>query len=262
MSLFRVFLLFLCLSLFTFEARAWGVLGHRTIARIAENHLTPKARREIATLLAGETLPLVSTFPDEIRPYPTFKYTAPWHYLDTTPRLPYAQYVATIDTMKQPNAYLAIQQMQRQLQDRGQPAADRLFALKFLVHLVGDVHQPMHAGHADDQGGNKVLVKFQGKDLNLHSLWDSALLDYEGMTYTELAATYDHASPAQVREWQQAPAATWLFESYQLSEPLYAEAAQNPAFDYAYYPAHAALLHQRLLEAGIRLAGLLNQVFA
>ncbi len=170
MSFFRLSVLFLCLSLFTLEARAWGVVGHRVIARITENHLTPKAKREIAALLAGETLPLVSTYPDEIRPYPAFKYTAPWHYLDTTPRLPYAQYVAILDTMKQANAYLAIQQMQRRLQDRSQPVADRLFALKFLVHLVGDVHQPMHAGHADDQGGNRVLVKFQGKDLNLHSL--------------------------------------------------------------------------------------------
>jgi hypothetical protein len=151
--------------------------------------------------------------------------------------------------------------MQQQLKDLTKSPGDRVFALKFIVHLVGDVHQPMHAGHADDQGGNKVLVKFQGKDLNLHSLWDSALLDYEGMTYAELAQTYDTASPSQVRQWQQDPAATWLFESYQLSEPLYAEAAQNATFDFRYYPAHAALLHQRVLQAGIRLAGGLNQVF-
>ena len=260
--MFRNCLTLLLAGFVIFNAQAWGVLGHRTVARIAENHLTPKAKREVATLLADETLPLVSTFPDEIRPYSAFRYTAPWHYLDTTPKLPYPQYVSTIDTMKQANAYRAIQQMRQQLQNAGKPRADRLFALKFLVHLVGDIHQPMHAGHADDQGGNKVLVKFQGKDLNLHSLWDSTLLDYEGLTYPELAQAYDHASPAQVREWQQTPVATWLFESYQLSEPLYAEAAQNSSFDYTYYPTHAALLHQRILQAGIRLAGLLNQIFA
>jgi hypothetical protein len=106
-----------------------------------------------------------------------------------------------------------------------------------------------------------VLVKFQGKDLNLYTLWDSALLDYEGQTYAELAQAYDAASPIQVRQWQQAPAATWLFESYQLSESLYAEVAQNLTFDFRYYPTHAAMLHQRVLQAGIRLAGVLNQLF-
>jgi hypothetical protein len=258
--MFKSFLVVALLGVAPLSGQAWGVLGHRTIGRIAENHLTAKAKREIAALLGTETLPLVSTFADEIRPYPEFKYTAPWHYLDTTPKLPYAQYVSTIDAITEPNAYLALRQMQQQLKDPTKSPADRVFALKFIVHLVGDVHQPMHAGHADDQGGNKVLVKFQGKDLNLHSLWDSALLDYEGMTYAELAQAYDHASPSQVRQWQQDPAATWLFESYQLSEPLYAEAAQNATFDFRYYPAHAALLHQRVLQAGIRLAGVLNQV--
>ena len=258
--MFRKFLVLASLSLLPVGARAWGVVGHRAIARIAENHLTDKARREVAALLGPETLPLVSTFPDEIRADPAYKYTAPWHYLDTTPNLPYAQYVAAIDTMKQPNAYLALQQMMAQLKDPARSKEDRLFALKFVVHLVGDVHQPMHAGHSEDQGGNKVAVKFLGKDQNLHSLWDSGLIDYEGFTYTELAQADDHASKAQIQQWQRDPPATWLFESYQLSEPLYAEAAQNPAFDYRYYPAHTAVLNQRLLQAGIRLAGVLNQL--
>lgn len=258
--MFRKYLAFIGLSLLPFSLRAWGVLGHRTVARIAENHLTPKARRAVAALLGSEILPLVSTFADEIRPYPEYKYTAPWHYLDTTPNLPYAEYVANITALPGPTAYSAFEQMRQQLQDPARPPAERVFALKFIVHLAGDMHQPMHAGHAEDQGGNKVAVKFQGKDLNLHSLWDSALLDYQGLTYPELAQAYDHASPAQIRQWQQAPAATWLFESYQLCEPLYLEAAQNPDFDFRYYPAHAALLQQRLLQAGIRLAGVLNEL--
>lgn len=258
--MFRKYLTLGCLALLPFNLRAWGVVGHRAIGRIAENHLTGKAKRAVAALLGPETLPLVSTYPDEIRPDPAYKYTAPWHYLDTTPRLPYAQYVATIDTIQGPNAYRALQQMVAQLKDPAKSQEDRAFALKFIVHLVGDVHQPMHAGHSADQGGNKVAVKFLGKDQNLHSLWDSGLLDYEGLPYPELARVHDHASKAQVRQWQRAPMATWLFESYQLSEPLYAEAAQNPAFDYRYFPAHSVLLEQRLLQAGIRLAGLLNQI--
>ena len=259
--MFRKYLALACLSLLPFSLRAWGVVGHRAIARIAENHLSAKAKRAVAALLGPETLPLVSTYPDEIRSDPAYKYTAPWHYLDTTPGLPYVQYVATIDTIQGPNSYRALQQMIAQLKDARQPKEDRVFALKFIVHLVGDVHQPMHAGHSADQGGNKVAVKFLGRDQNLHSLWDSGLIDYEGLTYNELAQADDHASKAQIQQWQHEPLATWLFESYQLCEPLYAEAAQNPAFDYRYFPAHSVLLEQRLLQAGIRLAGVLNQAF-
>ncbi|TPG66376.1 S1/P1 nuclease [Hymenobacter nivis] len=259
--MFRKYLAVACLSLLPFSLRAWGVVGHRAIGRIAENHLTDKAKREVVALLGPETLPLVSTYPDEIRSDPAYKYTAPWHYLDTTHNLPYAQYVATIDTIKEPNAYLALQQMIAQLKDPSKSKADRVFALKFIVHLVGDVHQPMHAGHSEDQGGNKVAVKFLGRDQNLHSLWDSGLIDYEGLSYPELAQAHDHASKAQIQQWQRDPMATWLFESYQLSEPLYAEAAQNSTFDYRYFPVHAVQLDQRLLQAGIRLAGVLNQIF-
>ncbi|HEX8327373.1 MAG TPA: S1/P1 nuclease [Hymenobacter sp.] len=259
--MFRKHLVAAALLLLPLGAQAWGVLGHRTVARIAENHLTAKAKRGVAALLGPEILPLVSTYADEVRSYPDFKYTAPWHYLDTTPKLPFAQYADTIAALKGPTAYSALLQMMMQAKDPAKTKEERLFALKFIVHIVGDVHQPMHAGHADDSGGNKVAVKFQGKDLNLHSLWDGALLDYQGKTYTELAAAYDHATPAQIRQWQQDAPAVWLFESYQLCEPLYAEAAQNPAFDYRYYPAHAVMLEQRLLQAGIRLAGVLNQLF-
>ncbi|MVN78839.1 hypothetical protein GO988_21115 [Hymenobacter sp. HMF4947] len=95
----------------------------------------------------------------------------------------------------------------------------------------------------------------------MHSLWDSALIDYQGLTYLELAQACDHASVAQTKQWQHDAVATWLFESYQLSAPLYTEAAQNPALDFRYYPAHAPMLQQRLLQAGIRLAGILNQLF-
>jgi hypothetical protein len=100
--MFKSFLVVALLGVAPLSGHAWGVLGHRTIGRIPENHLTAKAKREVAALLGTETLPLVSTFADEIRPYPEFKYTAPWHYLDTTPKLPYAQYVSTIDAIRSP----------------------------------------------------------------------------------------------------------------------------------------------------------------
>ncbi len=250
--------LLLCLP---FHLFAWGVVGHRAIGKIAENHLTSKARKAVAQLLGHETLALVSTFPDEIRPYPAFAYTSPWHYVNTVVGLPQDQYISQLQTQPQPNAYTALLAQIKVLKDPAATHDQRVFALKFVVHLVGDVHQPLHTGTAETRGGNKILVKFRGKETNLHGLWDSGLIDYTGLTYLELAQTVDHADRAQVRRWQRDAPAQWLFESYQLSQPLATEAEQTPDLDYRYYPKYAAVLEQRLLQAGIRLAGVLNSVF-
>ncbi|MVN78838.1 hypothetical protein GO988_21110 [Hymenobacter sp. HMF4947] len=161
----RKYLALAWLSLLPLGVHAWGVVGHRAVARIAENHLTPKARREIAALLGTETLPLVSTFPDEIRPYAEYKYTSPWHYINTAPGLSGAQYTAAITAMTEPNAYAALQQMMQQVKDPAKSKEERVFALKFIVHIVGDMHQPLHASQSGVQGGNQVAVKLQGKDL-------------------------------------------------------------------------------------------------
>ncbi|MDF7813987.1 S1/P1 nuclease [Hymenobacter sp. YC55] len=245
-----------------FAGFAWGVVGHRAIGKVADNHLNGKARREITRLLGHETLALVSTYPDEIRPYPDFAYTSPWHYVNTAVGLTQPQYESQLKSITEPTAYNSLLTQIKTLRDPAATREQKVFALKFVVHIIGDVHQPLHTGTAETRGGNKILVKFRGKDTNLHGLWDSGLIDYTGLTYLELAATVDHADRTQIRQWQQDEPATWLYESYQLSQPLAVEAQQQPELDYRYYPKYAAVMEQRLLQAGIRLAGVLNDVFS
>jgi hypothetical protein len=131
------------------------------------------------------------------------------------------------------------------------------------VHIVGDMHQPMHTGRAEDKGGNDIKLTYRGKDTNLHSLWDSGLIDYQGLTYTEMGQQYDAAVPTPlVKTWQaSADPAEWLFESYTIATRLYAESAQKPDLDFHYYPAHADAMKQRIQQAGIRLAAVLNEAF-
>ena len=262
---FALLLLFLCLP---FSGRAWGVLGHRAVARIAENHLSATARREIARLLGSETLPLVSTWPDEVRSDPQFNSTAPWHYLNVPVGLDFAAFALQLNNpaLAAPaaptNAYTALLQVRKDLKDPQKTTEEKRMALKFLVHLVGDVHQPLHVGHAEDKGGNDIKVSWRSKDeTNLHSVWDGALVEYSGLSYTEMAAAYDHATPAQVRQWQKNDMTTWLFESYQLCPPAYAAAA-NPKLDWHFYPAFGPTVEQQILKAGIRLAGVLNETFS
>ena len=254
-------LVFLCAP---FSLLAWGVIGHRAVARIAENHLSSAARRKVAHVLGTETLPLVSTWPDEIRSAPRYSSTAPWHYLNVASGLDFPAFAAQLTaTPAAPptNAYTALQQVRQDLKDPTKTADEKLFALKFLVHLVGDVHQPLHVGHGEDRGGNSILVSWRGHDTNLHSIWDGDLVEYPGFTYSEMAVAYDHATRAQIKQWQQDDIATWLFESYQLCTPVYAAAATSPKFDYRFYPAFGPTIEQRILKAGIRLAGVLNEVF-
>ncbi|MBO0357851.1 S1/P1 nuclease [Hymenobacter sp. BT186] len=239
---------------------AWGVDGHRAVGKIAEQHLSRKARREVQKLLGTETLTLVSTWPDEIRYYPEYKDTAPWHYVNTPSGLTHDQYIQQLKAQTEPNAYNVLQTKLLELKDTSKSQAERLAALKFVVHIVGDAHQPLHAGHAEDKGGNDIKLKYRGKDTNLHSLWDSGLLDYQGLTYTEMATQYNqHLPHQQVREWQKAMPEQWFWESYQASEQIYKDVPTDGDVDYKYYPAHSELMKQRIEQAGVRLAELLNK---
>jgi hypothetical protein len=242
---------------------AWGVDGHRAVGLIASHHLTEKARRQVGALLGTQTLALVSTQPDEMRYLPEFKETAPWHYVNTALGLGHDQYLQAVKGQANPNAYNVLLTKIKEMRDPAKTPAQRAEALIFVVHIVGDIHQPMHTGRAEDKGGNDIKLTYRGKDTNLHSLWDSGLLDYQGLTYTEMGQQYDAAVPAPLAKTWQASTdpAEWLFESYTAATQLYAEAAQNPNPDYRYYPAHADLMKQRIQQAGVRLAAVLNEAF-
>ena len=241
---------------------AWGAEGHRAVGNIAERYLTDNARKNLTAILGSQSLTLISTLPDEMRYLPQFKETAPWHYVNTAAGLGHDQYVAAVKSQTAPNAYTALLAQLAIAKDPRKSPDERKQALYFVVHLVGDIHQPMHTGHAEDKGGNDIKMTYRGKDTNLHSLWDSGLIDYLGLTYTEMGQQYSVLPDQQRKQWQATTdPGEWLWESYQESGRLYDEAAQNPNPDYTYFPAHADLLKRRIQQGGVRLAALLNEAF-
>ena len=254
--IFPIGVIALCISLIS-----WGVVGHRAIGQIAENHLTPKAQLAVKELLGSESLAMVSTYPDEIRSYQQYGYTAPWHYVNVPQDLNYEQFSKALTSLEKPNIHKAIFNCIADLKNTAKSKEEKVFALKFLVHLVGDLHQPMHTGKSEDSGGNGIKVKLNRKETNLHGLWDSGLIDYAGMSYLELAKSCDNISKEVIKDWQKDTVEKWAFESYEMSKQLYAESAQNPDFDYTYYPKHADFVKKRLAQAGIRLAGVLNEIY-
>lgn len=245
----------------SFMLISWGVVGHRAIGKIAENHLTPKAKAAVEKLLGTESLAMVSTYPDEIRSYQQYAYTAPWHYVNVPQGLSYEEFSKALKSTEKPNVYKALLNCVSDLKDPAKTKEEKVFALKFLVHLVGDLHQPMHTGRSEDSGGNGIKVKLMRKESNLHGLWDSGLIDYAGMTYNELAKSCDNVSAQESKQWQKDDVVKWTYESYELSKQLYEEAAQNPEFDYSYYPKHADIVKKRIAQAGLRLAGILNEIY-
>lgn len=242
---------------------SWGVTGHRTVGRIAQNHLTPKALAGVRDLLGDASLADVSTWPDEIVREPEYRHTAPWHYINLPLGLNYDQFKDRVENMLESNVYSALGRQMQLITDKTVPKEKKVEALKFIVHFVGDLHQPMHVSRAEDKGGNTIQLNYEGQGTNLHSVWDTRLIRHSGMDDEQLAAKYDHPTAAQVRQWQSDPVVEWMWESYEISSKLYAEVdtMKSRSIGQAYYDEHWATITQRLEQAGVRLAGLLNVLF-
>jgi hypothetical protein len=255
------------LSLFALVLSAalvsWGVTGHRSIGKIAEIHLIPQAKAAVRELIGDTTLADVSTWADEVRGQPAYRSTGPWHYINLPLGLSRTDFETTVKGMTQENVYSALQQQERILGSTASTRTQKVEALKYIVHFVGDLHQPMHVSREEDKGGNTIQVNYAGVGTNLHALWDSKLLDHLGLDDQQMAAKYDHATPAEIKQWQNEPVMEWIWESYQASSKLYAEvdAMKSRSIDDSYYDAHIAIVQDRIEKAGIRLAGVLNDIF-
>jgi len=248
-------LLFICIS--------WGVTGHKTVADIAGNHLTPKAKAAVAELLGSQSMADVASWADEVRSTPEYKSTGPEHFINVPLGLTHDQFTEQVMKMPEDNAYKALESYADVLYDTKSTKEQKTTALKFIIHIVGDMHQPMHVSRAEDKDGNTIQVRYDGKGTNLHSLWDSKLLEHGGLNDVQLTEQYDQLSSGQIAQWQKTPVLDWAWESYQISTQLYeaVEKANGNVIDDAYYSKYMPIIQQRLARAGIRLAGLLNEIF-
>lgn len=248
---------------FAAEAAAWGAHGHKVVARIAESTMSPAARGKAAALLDGGSIVDVASWADSVRR--DRKETAPLHYVnfDADATAPTPTDLADADG----NVYVGILGYSDRLADATLPPEDRAEALKFLVHFVGDLHQPLHCGRGDDLGGNKVRVKFRGENYNLHSTWDSAILgivpDTDEQRAARLLAQADPADRVRIRSSFDVTA--WIAESRAIvSERAYdlpqAAPDAEPDLGDAYAAENLPVAERRLLQAGIRLGALLDVV--
>ena len=238
----------------------WGRDGHRIIGQIAEQFLTPNARAAVLDLLGDESLADVSTWADQVRSTPAYRWTAPMHYVNSPPDS--EGYEAERDCADGCCVVGAIEHYADVLGDKQAPRPDRIEALKMLVHFVGDVHRPLHAGYGVDRGGNDVKVRFFNNDTNLHSLWDSGLIRRTQKSWTEYAAELHKRESIKTRAVVNLDPATWAAESFNLAESNAYAIPGDGELGQEYFEKNIPVVEQRLGIAGVRLAGLLNEMFA
>lgn len=257
----KIFLLLLCVGSFASTNNDsdffWGQTGHRVVGEIAEQNLSNKARRNIEKILGSEGLAMVSTFADDIksdRQYDDFK---PWHYINFEDDETYE------GSTKNPKGDLiiGIKKCKEVITDPKSSAEDKTFYLKMLVHLVGDLHQPLHVGRGSDRGGNDIKVSWFGRKTNLHAVWDSRMLESFGMTYSELSTNLNKFSKAQITSIQQGTPEEWAKEIRVMTQEVYQSAQQDEKLSYRYNYDHIETLKSQLQKGGLRLAKVLNDLF-
>ncbi|MEP1448691.1 MAG: S1/P1 nuclease [Paraglaciecola sp.] len=242
----------------SFQALSWGQIGHRVTGAIAEQYLTPQAQLAIEQLLVNEDLAEASTYADEMRADPSefWQKTAnPWHYVDVYAGKTYSD----VAPPPEGNAVTALELFTNQLKSKQTSIAKKQLALRFIVHIIGDLHQPFHAGNGLDRGGNDVKLKFFWEDSNLHRVWDSGLIDRQQLSYTEWSNILSRKiSEQQIQDWKELDPKVWIAESAKLRATLYPE-KDKLSWDYQFQ--NLPIVKQRLQMAGVRIAAYLNSVF-
>jgi hypothetical protein len=241
----------------------WGVTGHRVVGEIAQNHLSGKAKKELKKLIGRETLAQWANWPDFIKSDTTGTWTAAskWHYVNVQGNLSKEEFMSKLQSLSGENLYTQIKAMVAQLKDKSLPQEKRQIALRFLIHFVGDLHQPLHVGREEDQGGNKISVNWFDKQTNLHSVWDNSLVEFQQYSYTEYAAVLDIATTEEVQAWQQSSLEDWFYDSYTLANKVYASVPVDGKLGYKYNYIFQQDLDRQLLKGGVRLAKMINDVF-
>ena len=242
-------------------AFGWGPEGHNLVARLAAAHLTPAAAARVAEILGpGTTMASISSWPDQIRrERPT---TGPWHYVDIPIDKPHLDMAR--DCPKGDCVIARIAEFEKVVVDPAATAVQRREALMFLVHFVGDMHQPLHCSDNKDRGGNEVKVDLFGRNSNLHSVWDGGLLGRMGQEDQLFERFSSDLTEKRARKWGKGTVEAWAEQSHKAAQKVvYGKLPKTPAggpvkLDAAYERAADPVIKAQIEHAGARLAMVLN----
>jgi hypothetical protein len=283
MKKFLVLLVFILANQMAFS---WGQNGHRIVAQICFDNLSESAKKCVQDALGDDYLSQIATWPDFIRSEKNWDFAKPWHFITVDTGKTVAEVlnaskndsidnvIEAIELMKAilKNDDKAINQFKKLLAANNvQPLSGSIeaTAIAFLVHFIGDIHQPMHVGKGNDRGGNNVNVLFFEEDINLHSVWDEAIIEQEQLSFTEFSTFVNKQFHSKIAEFQNAKLASqWAAESVSVRDKIYAGLCNNqpdipclPNFSYQYQHDFLPTVQERLAKAGFRAAAAFNAIY-
>lgn len=249
-------------SSFCPAAWGWGQKGHDVIAYIAEQNLTCRARNKISQILEGKSIVYYSSWMDNLQNAPNWEggydVTKTWHYANVDEGFTYE----TMRKEARGDVLTATETILQALRSRELSDSLRADYLKMLVHLIGDMHCPMHAGRFSDLGGNRFPVQWFGQQTNLHTVWDSRMIESaRKWSYTEWQRQLDRCKRRERKIISSGTPRQWFDETVDAAAYIYANTSEGADLSYQYIYDNTALLERQLLHAGYRLAALLNEIF-
>jgi hypothetical protein len=244
---------------FSPNAFSWGKTGHRIVGEIAQRNLDSSTLKAIKELAGDDDLSRLSTWPDEIRSDPKMGYTTPWHYVS----IPNGKSYFDQKRNKEGDLVEALYRFEDTLRDPKETKEHKLDALRFLIHMTGDLHQPLHVGLAEDRGGNSIRVKWFKSETNLHTVWDEELIDFEKLSFSEYSNYLNHFSKEDKKDLEKGSFIDWAKESQDLRPKVYdfGGVSESVSLSYEYNYKVKPIIELRLKQAGLRLAYVLNKIF-
>lgn len=250
-------LLGMCL-LFARGASAWGQKGHDVTAYIAECHLTPEAAKKVHKVLGGYSPVYFANWLDFASHWPEYAYSKTWHYRNVDED-------ETIESMPENpdgDVLKAVTEITEKLKSGKLAPDEEALNLKMLIHLVGDMHCPMHLGRLSDLGGNRRPVRFFNRETNLHSVWDTNLPEAaHNWSYTEWKEQIDRLTDEEKAGITAGEPADWAKETHETCKEIYASSPEGTKIEYDYIFKYTPVIEKQFLRGGHRLARLLNEIY-
>lgn len=234
----------------------WGLIGHRVIGELAQKKMSPITRKNVDAVLKHANVAMVANWGDFVRSDDKYKDQDVWHYKDIAANMSREDFNKEAVTKNNGELIFRVQELIAKLKKDPNNEDN----LKMLIHLIGDMHMPLHMGRPDDKGGNSVRLTWQGRNISIHALWDEALIEFQKLSYTEYADHLFRTRVVKVNPFQPDSVLNWAWGTYQTAQKVY-DSAPEAENQYKYNYKYIGLVEDRLAQAGAHLASVLNYIY-
>lgn len=236
----------------TTKTFAWGSKGHALVAEVAFNYMDENTKKEVLKYLNGMTIEDAANWMDNVKSDHSYDYMRAYHYVNFDKG-------AKVLEIEGDNIIFQLNKTIKELQNKEKLSKEEInLKIKILLHLIGDLHQPLHVGYGEDKGGNTMQINFNFRGTNLHSFWDSGIIEYKKISLSDCLNTNKY-SANEMRALQYIDVVSWATDTRAYLPQAYKTDGHKISDEYV--DSCVPIIENQILKAGIRLAGVLNEVF-